>query len=187
MASKKKKLTLQESLFLKAYLQDGTKGFMNATESAIIAGYKCTTRESFCNIGSRIKRRLRPKIDEWIEEGGFNENGLKAMLLGLMNAKKTVLLKLKGKIKAEDLAEGVRIISEADTYNYIDKRGEYQKAVGETVIGVEVDNLELQLRSLDMAIKLRGMYAAEKVKVTGLSDLEERMTAANKRVKDKSD
>jgi hypothetical protein len=34
---------------------------------------------------------------------------------------------------------------------------------GETLLAVDVENLELQRRTLDMAIKVRGLYAADRL------------------------
>ena len=55
---------------------------------------------------------------------------------------------------------------------------------GDTLIAIDVETLEIQRRTLDMAIKTKGMYAPEEINLTGLEKLGERLTNAHKRVDD---
>lgn len=70
---------------------------------------------------------------------------------------------MKGKVNGDDLPEGVTIIAESDRMS-IAGQGEESMPYddGETLLAVNVVDLEVQRKSLDMAYKVKGTYAAEK-------------------------
>ena len=55
---------------------------------------------------------------------------------------------------------------------------------GEVITERNVGDNAARLKALDMAFKIKGSYAADKVEVTGLSALAERLVKANQRAKD---
>jgi len=165
---KKRSFNPRDGLFLKAYLSRDSKGFLNSTESAIIAQYNCTTRESFAQLGDRLKRKFKDKILEWIEAEGISEGHIKLMVTALMEGRETVFQKVKGQINEEELPEGVKVISRGDEITHktgID--GKLKTIFGETLIAIPVRNLMAQIKAVDMAIKLKGLYAAEKKNISG--------------------
>jgi hypothetical protein len=72
-------------VWLKAYLnEENPDTFLNATASAIAAGYKAKRRGTFRQIGYLNRIRLERKIAQWLDEAGFSEVQLKTKLLQLM-------------------------------------------------------------------------------------------------------
>lgn len=77
-------------LWFKHYTDDtNPHTFLNATQSAKSAGYKCSTDESFRDVGYENFTKLHDKIEKWLNDIGMSGNRLKAKLLSLMDAKET--------------------------------------------------------------------------------------------------
>jgi hypothetical protein len=106
-----------------------------------------------------------PKIVEWLDQCGMSETRLKMKLLSLLEANETVFQKLKGRVKQKDLPSGYRVVATSDVT--IPTEGGDITTDGDTLIEVRVQALETRRRSLDMAFKFRGLYAAEKVEHSG--------------------
>lgn len=161
---------------------------MNATSSAKAAGYACKTIEAFNTVGSQNISKLKDRINFWLDEEGLSERRLKAKLLSLIGAKKTKFTKLKGKFEDGSAPEGVTILAETKKMAWSGK-GENAEPIddGDTLVAVETESLETQRRSLDMAFKMKGLYAPAEVNVTGLEDLARVMEAANSRVPEEDD
>ena len=83
-----------------------------------------------------------------------------------MEAKETVFQKLKGAVDKEALPPGCRLVAVGGTA-YVDKDGHCVGADGDTLIAIDVVALETQRRALDMALKIKGVYAAEKIEHSG--------------------
>jgi hypothetical protein len=80
----------KRDVWLKHYLNDCCPAtFINATESAKAAKYKCKDDKSFCSVGNENLRLLEDKISTWLDECGITENRLKIKLLSLLDAKET--------------------------------------------------------------------------------------------------
>ena len=138
MANKRKfqRLTKVNKLnaWLRAYLDESCPStFLNKTESARRAGYKCKTEDCLRHLGCRNFTKVSDKISQWFDEAGLSENTLKIKLLSLLNAKKTKYFQHEGIVT--------------------DQR--------------EVEAIETQRRTLNMALKVRGMYAPEKCDHSG--------------------
>lgn len=116
--------------------------FLNKTESARRAGYKCKSEESLRKMGCQNFTKLADKLEKWFDEVGLSENALRKKLLSLIDAKETKFFSTP-----EKDADG--------------------NTVDIMIVEREVEAIETQRRTLDMAIKIRGMYAAEKREVTG--------------------
>ena len=120
--------------WLRAYLDEScSTTFLNKTESARRAGYKCKTEDCLRHLGCRNFTKVSDKINQWFDEVGLSENTLKIKLLSLLNAKKTEYFQHEGIVT--------------------DQR--------------EVEAIETQRRTLNMALKIRGMYVPEKYDHSG--------------------
>jgi hypothetical protein len=152
----------KRDLWLKYYLDESNPStFLNKTESARAAGYKASSNDSFRQIGCQNFTLLTEKITKWLDEVGLSEAALKQKLLYLLDARETKFQTLKGLIDDEDLAPGIKTLAKSkQSKSSPDGKFFYDEA--ESLIGIEVENLELQRRTLDMALKVRGSYAAEK-------------------------
>lgn len=159
------KTALHRALWLKAYLDEGSPTFLNAAASARRAGYRARKAHTFEQIGYKNRLKYCAKIVEWLDQCGMSETQLKIKLLLLMEARETVFQKLKGAVHQEDLLPGCRIVATSGTV-ITTKDGDVYGA-GDTLLEIEVVALETQRRSLDMALKMRGFYAAEKVEHSG--------------------
>ena len=121
------------NLWFKHYLNDGcSTTFLNKTESARRAGYKCNSYESFRNVGHQNYTKLADKICAWLDDNGLSENTLKLKLLSLMEVEETKLFVIDGKIKSKTIPA-----------------------------------IETQRKTLDMALKVKGMNAPTKHELTG--------------------
>ncbi len=80
------------ALWLKYYTDDSNpETFLNQTKSAIYAGYKAKSENSFANIGLQNFRKLERHINRWLDEVGLSETKLKEKTLRLLSAKDTKL------------------------------------------------------------------------------------------------
>jgi hypothetical protein len=143
--------------------------FLNKTASARAAGYRCTTDESFRAVGYQNFIKCHVKIKKWIEEAGLSDARLKQKLLALIEAKRIVTQKVKGHISdAGFLHQDAFEIVKTHVMAW-EGRGEAREAydAGETVIGIRMDDPEIQRRTLDMAFKVKGTYAPEKRELSG--------------------
>lgn len=133
--------------WLRAYLDEScSTTFLNKTESARRAGYKCKTEDCLRHLGCRNFIKVSDGINQWFDAAGLSENALKIKLLSLLNAKETKFFSAPIK----------------------DKNGVVTDIF---VKEVDVEAIEIQRKTLDMAIKVRGMYAAEKYDHTGTIQL----------------
>lgn len=133
--------------WLRAYLDEScSTTFLNKTGSARRAGYKCKTEDCLRHLGCRNFIKVSDRINQWFDAAGLSENALKIKLLSLLNAKETKFF--SSPIK--------------------DKNGVVTDIF---VKEIDVEAIETQRKTLDMAIKVRGMYAAEKYDHTGTIQL----------------
>ena len=161
----KKSTRQKRRAWLKYYLEEGTPTFLNATASAEKAAYRATKR-SFRQIGYLNLKLFANEIEAWLDEHGFSDARLKTKLLELVEAKQTIYQKVKGAIKADDLPAGHRLVVSSGLLEF-DKEGKGVFGTGDTLIEIDVVALETQRRSLDMAFKVKGLYAPEKKEHTG--------------------
>jgi hypothetical protein len=159
----KVKLTPKQKLWLKAYLnRDNPSTFLNKSESARAAGYNCTEL-SYGPIGHQNFKKLKIHIDKWLDEEGLGENQLKSKLIMLIEARQITFHKVKGRVDPNSLPPGAFIVAESNILGW-SGNGEDKQAVdeGDTVIAVPMSALETQRKSLEMAMKVKGMFAPEK-------------------------
>ncbi len=144
MANKKPKAKIRPNklaLWLKHYLNEAcSTTFLNKTESAKKAGYNAT-EDSLRQIGCQNFTKLNDKIEIWLDEQGLSENALKAKLLSLVEAKETKFF--SSPVKNENGIVTDIFVKE-----------------------IEIEAIEIQRRSLDMAMKVKGLYAPERHEVT---------------------
>lgn len=88
-------------LWLKHFLNRGADTFMNGTNSAKAAGYKCGSQANFSKVGNEIKRFWLPVIEAWMEEEGASITQLQMNLLELTQAEKTQFFTFKGEVVDE--------------------------------------------------------------------------------------
>ncbi len=125
--------TSKMDLWLRCYLDEANKlTFLNKTESAKAAGYDCNGEDSFQSVGSENFRKLADKISTWFDEVGLSENALKKKLHELMKVKEKKFF--SAPIKDED---GI--------------------VVGMHIESQEIEAIETQRKTLDMALKVKGM------------------------------
>ena len=145
------------NLWLKHFTNDAcSTTFLNKTESAKRAGYKCSTDESFRSVGAQNFTKLTDKINKWLDEEGLSENALKTKMLGLLNASETKLMKIRGAVDPKNLPENCVLVATAGLVKF-DKQGEYF-CEGDSLIAINMDAKETQRRTLDMAMKYKGMF-----------------------------
>lgn len=156
--------TLKQRLWLKAFLnRDNPSTFLNKTESARYAKYNCENEESFASIGNQNFRKLQPSIQTWIDEEGLDDINLKAKLISLIDAKQVLFHKVKGNVDPDCLPPGAFIVTESSILAYRGKGEEKQEIDdGDTIVALPVQALETQRKSLEMAMKIKGMFAPEK-------------------------
>jgi hypothetical protein len=151
--------------WLKAYLAEGEPTFLDATASAIAAGYRGKSRAVYRQIGYLNRIQLQRKIAEWLDEAGMSEVQLKTRLLLLMEAKETKFERLKGAVLQSSLPEGYKVVASSGTI-ITTKDGEVY-GNGDTLLAIDVQALETQRRTLDMVLKMKGLYAPEKHEHSG--------------------
>lgn len=83
---KQRDLTIKERRWRKAYLDCG-----NATEAAKIAGYNCSSREGFAQIGYENLRKL--DFSDLMEDGGLTDQYLHQKLSEGLDANRTISVK----------------------------------------------------------------------------------------------
>jgi len=168
--------------WLRAYLdEENQKTFLNKTESSRVARYNCKDDNCFTSIGCQNYRKLSERINQWLDENGLSENSLKIKLLSLLDIKETKLITIKGELTDDEIPVNCIVIAKTENEKLNaqgDKYTEYQ-----TVLGVNMEANEIQRRSLDMAFKVKGMYADQKIEITNLADLGARLVEAHKRNK----
>ena len=114
---------------------------MHRTNSAIAAGYKTGKSNNINVVGNQNFIKFTKETNKWLDEFGLSEAALKKKLLQLIDAKET---KFFPTLSAPDAVTGDFTIPER-----------------------EVEALGIQQKALDMAFKVKGLYAPEKVDVTG--------------------
>lgn len=187
MASKTRKPTGKQSLWLSAYLdRSNSETFLNCTNSAMAAGYKANGFDSFSSIGSENLKKLSPLIDTWMDDIGLSESALKKKHVELIDAKETKHIKIKGAVTQEELPPGCRVIAVSGVVH--DEKGEDGESselfgTGETIIEISGDALAIQAKVLDMGYRIKGSYAAENLNITGLEGLAKRLSDAHNRTK----
>jgi hypothetical protein len=151
--------------WLKAYLYQGTPTFLNASASAKAAGYRAKTDDSFRAIGYQNRKKFEPTIAKWLDDNGFSEARLKTKVLELMDAKETVFQKLKGAVLQSSLPDRHRVVATSGTIIQTKDGDVYGN--GDTLLEIDVQNYAVQVKSLDMALKIKGVYAPEKHEHSG--------------------
>lgn len=140
--------TCKLDLWLKHYLNEGNKlTFLNKTESAKAAGYNGQDDNSFAQIGCQNFRKLNDKISGWFDEIGLSENALKSKLYELMTVKEKKFFSAPLK-DSDGIVTDILIKSE------------------------EVEAIETQRKTLDMALKVKGMMKPVEHSVKGAVGVE---------------
>jgi len=147
-------LDVRERAFL-----DNLFSFMPQTECYKQAGYEPNSPGAASNGARRLRKRLQPYIDEWLDEEKLDDTSLKMKIVGLMEAKETKLIKLKGAVSEATVEKvyGVRTVGYA-----IGDEGEV-----ETLVALDVEALAIQVKALDIGIKFRGKYPPQKIEAVG--------------------
>ena len=152
------------NVWLKCFLDESCLDtFLNKTESARKARYKTTNYDSLRQIGCQNFTKLNVKITKWLDENGLSDNALKLKLLSLMEAHESKFVKIKGAVSADDLPKGSKIITMSGTVVENDQGVLFSE--GETLLSVDVEAIETQRKTLDMAMKSKGMNAPIKLQV----------------------
>ncbi len=163
MSKESKKLTLKQRAWLRAFLDSSNPAtYFNRAGSAQAAGYRCNSYEAFGSVGHQNFKKLEPLIEQWIEENGLSDTALKAKLLELMEAKETKFIKVKGAINPDDLLSGFSIVGTTGAIEQ-NKDGNYF-GEGDTILMVNMDALEVQRKTLDMGLKVKGLYETIPIK-----------------------
>lgn len=124
------------NLWLKHYLNEcNPVTFMNKTESSRAAGYNCRTENAedcLCQIGCQNFVKLKIQINKWFDEVGLSEEALQQKLMELMSVKEKKFFSAPVKD-----SEGI--------------------VVGMHIEDIDVPAIETQRKTLDMALKVKGM------------------------------
>lgn len=94
------------------------KTFFNATQSAMAAGYNCSTYDSFRAVGAEnlAKLNVQEKLIAWLDETGWSKDRIKLKLASLSEAKRIELVTYKGKITDKFEHEALNIQLQAAKY-----------------------------------------------------------------------
>jgi hypothetical protein len=126
----------------------------------------CKHEDSFRRIGHENWTKLQKEITDWLSEAGLSENALKIKLLNLLDAEETKIVKISGAVNPESLPDRCRVLCSTGSIESDKDSGEHF-GTGETVLAISIRANETQRRTLDMAMKAKGMYAPERHEVTG--------------------
>lgn len=149
------------NVWLSNYLNEANPAtFLNAKESARAAGYKTKNEDSLRQIGCQNFTKLTVKINSWLDDNGLSETALKIKLLNLLNVKETKFQKIKGAVTEKDLPSNVSKLVTSGVIE-TDNEGGQDYADGETLVAISTDAIETQRRTLDMAMRIKGMYEAD--------------------------
>lgn len=167
--------------WLRAFLDEDNPSFLNKTESSKVAKYNCVNENGFASIGCQNYRKLKERINSWLDEQKLSEAALKTKLVSLLDIKETKIITIKGELTDDEIPVNCIVIAKTENEK-LNAQGdsyiEYQ-----TILGINMEANEIQRRSLDMAFKVKGMYADQKVEITNLGDLGARLVEAHKRKK----
>lgn len=164
MPKKRGKRLTKRTVWLGHYLnQDNPVTFLNGVESVRAAAYKCKPT-SMGPIATENFTLLKSEIETWLDENGLSEGKLKGKLLSLVGAKKTVFQKIKGAVRQGDLPPGYRLITTTGV-TIENEEGKPIFSDGDSLIEIEVEALGIQTKGLDMALKVKGLYAPEVHKI----------------------
>ncbi|MHC4302390.1 MAG: hypothetical protein ACYS7Y_34460 [Planctomycetota bacterium] len=148
-------LTDGQSLFLRAFLDAGNiETFMRPYCAAVAAG----VRQDHAGY---LMQALEPRIQWFLHEIGLSESALKSKVVELMNARETKVVPMKGFVEEWETQPNTKILARSTQK---DKDGVEQHT---TIMGLDMEAKELQRRALDMALKLRELYPAERREITG--------------------
>ena len=92
-------------------------------------------------------------INKWLHDCGYDETTLKEKVVLAMEARETVFQKVRGKVVEGGLAERSRIIATTED--------------GDTLLAIDVPALQIQVKALEMALKVKGLYTGEKHQQSG--------------------
>lgn len=139
-------ITSKLNLWFKLYVDDSNKKtYLNKTESARAAGYRCRGKDPencFRVIGSQNYTKLKDRVSQWYNDVGLSENALKNKILELMSVKEKRFF--SAPIKDADGVVTDIFIKE-----------------------IEVDAIETQRKTLDLGCKVQDMISPVKHMVTG--------------------
>lgn len=171
MAKKKgKKPRINKRLLWFKYYTDESNPatFMNKLGAAKAAGYKAKTENAFGCIGVQNYKKLQNEVLQWLDDIGLSETYLKQKLLSLIETKRTIFQKIKGHSDLTELHGDAFEVAKTHKLAW-SGQGEEKEAFddGETLIAVNVEDPEIQRKTLDMALKVKGLYAPEKKEITG--------------------
>lgn len=168
-------LTFEQIKFLSAYLDaDNPRTFMRYGPSAQAAGRKS-------DWGARQKCALEPRIRAFLADAGLDETSLRSKLASLLHGRESKIQVVQGSVEPWAVHPNVTVIGEFTREKAVGK-GENAEVIQETVTVLAIDQEapELQRKALDMALKLDGHYAPEKVEVPGLEKLLAAVAAKSK-------
>lgn len=84
--------------WFKYYIDRNGPGFLNATKSAKLAGYKANSENAFACIGHQNYRKLQNRFQKWVDKEGLTESYLKALLFEGLHCMETKFFSYEGKI-----------------------------------------------------------------------------------------
>jgi len=119
----------KQRLWLRNYTDiNNPATFFNATESAKCSNYQCENEGSYGTIGKENFSKLQKHIDHWLDYHALSDTALKGKICNLMNAEDTKLF--------QDRDENGKL----------------------TILEHKIPALSIQQKSLDMALKVKGLY-----------------------------
>lgn len=155
------------NVWMKHYTNESNPStFLNKTESARAAQYQAKDDMALCSIGCQNFNLLSKELNQWFDEVGLSETALKKKLLSLTEAKETKFQTMKGAVNPDSLPPNVNILATTGVIEH-DEEGGMDYGTGDTLLAIGTDAIEIQRKTLDMALKVKGLYAPEKKEVTG--------------------
>lgn len=98
-STNKQKRVSKFDLWAAYYFDDSNgKTFLNATQSAKAAGYRCSSYDSFRVVGSQNLTKLNPLLRTWLNEVGWTKERIKLKFLQLLESKKTERFAHQGQV-----------------------------------------------------------------------------------------
>jgi hypothetical protein len=140
-------------VWLKAFLNEGSPTFLNAAASARRAGYRGRNAHCFEEMGHKNRIKYGPMIARWLDDHGYSETDLKIKVLQLMEAKETVFQRMRGTVDQGTLPEGHKVAAITDE---------------DTLLEIDVAALGIQIKALELALRVKGLFAADRIKHSGV-------------------
>ena len=161
-----------QAVWLRFFLDaEDTSTFMRAGPAAVRVGKRM-------EYGYIQKRLCAPRIKAFLAECGLDENSLKGKLVTLLNGRETKHMVVPGAVEEWELPRHTKIVGEFVREKIMPLGHVIRETV--TLVSIDQEAPELQRKALDMALKVNGMYAPDKIEIPAFQQFLEAVAAKSK-------